>query len=234
MTLEDARRVAEYCNTALNLRTVSLGTAFGYPNLSLCVIDAVWSIGVRYDAVQNVVSRYQDYCVSRSIEEEHHSLAEMIEAMQIQGCEAFARDIFRNFQRTSTKNGLLKAEAVYLFASALHEHGIHNMTDVPCVDWYEDLPEVMRQPFARKILTIPGQTSGVSLTYFLMLTGSRGIVKPDRMVFRFLQNATGKPISDADAQFLISYASRILNTDYPDLTPRALDHEIWKYQSGRI
>ena len=34
---------------------------------------------------------------------------------------------------------------------------------------------------------IPGQRSGISLTYFFMLAGSDDLVKPDRMLGRFLR-----------------------------------------------
>jgi hypothetical protein len=54
----DAIEVAEHCERVLPLATASLGNEFYYQSLPLCVIDAVFSIGVRYEGVQNVIKRY--------------------------------------------------------------------------------------------------------------------------------------------------------------------------------
>ena len=61
MPAEDAERLAEYCLRVLPLTTARLGEEFGYQSLALCVIDAVWSVGVRYEGVTNVIRRYCDY-----------------------------------------------------------------------------------------------------------------------------------------------------------------------------
>ena len=55
----DCTRVAEKSISLLNLSHAQLGDEYGYHSLSLCVIDAVFSIGVRYGGVQTVV---QNYC----------------------------------------------------------------------------------------------------------------------------------------------------------------------------
>jgi hypothetical protein len=133
-------------------------------------------------------------------------------------------------QRTSTRNGILKSEAVFRFASVLHKHGVDSLDDVPKITWYENLKAEMQKPYAQEILTIPGQRSGISLVYFSMLTGSTGLVKPDRMVITFLEDIVQHPVGQEQAQYLLSYASKCLNDEFPLLTPRALDHEIWNYQ----
>jgi hypothetical protein len=55
----DARRVAERCREIFDLD--ALKPLAGYQHGSLCVIDAIWSIGSQYSAVENVVRRYCDY-----------------------------------------------------------------------------------------------------------------------------------------------------------------------------
>ena len=40
-------------------------------------------------------------------------------------------------------------------------------------------------------------------------------------------------VTDADAQRLVSYATRRPLPDFPQPTPRILDHQIWKHQRGR-
>ena len=58
--------VVEYIEDAVNdirekldLRTVELPDEYFYPSLPLCVIDAVFSIGVRYEAVRRAVAAWR-------------------------------------------------------------------------------------------------------------------------------------------------------------------------------
>ena len=233
--MDDIERLVQRCVSVLPLGSAELGGEYGYDCLPLCVIDAVWSIGVRYGGVKNVVARYSAHYALEHDENRHeHSVAELTLAMEEKGVAWFAEEVFRNAQRTSTRGGILKAEAVYRFAAILKRHGMYTIQDIPKIDWYENLRNEIQRPYAQEILSIPGQRSGISLSYFYMLTGSSGLVKPDRMVYGFLRETLNRQVSDADAQHLLSYASQRLNSDFPELTPRLLDHQIWKYQSGRI
>ena len=56
----DAELEAACCEANLPLNE-KLGREYFYQSLPLCVIDAVFSIGVRYAGVKKVVSRYCDY-----------------------------------------------------------------------------------------------------------------------------------------------------------------------------
>jgi hypothetical protein len=57
-----------------------------------------------------------------------------------------------------------------------------------------------------------------------MLIGVPG-VKPDRMIYRFLRNATGRSFSNARAeQVLRDVAAQF------GVQEHALDHAIWRYQ----
>jgi hypothetical protein len=53
--------VVDHCRTVLDLPNAQLNREYGYRCLPLCVIDAVWSFGVRYEGVKNVVQRYCNY-----------------------------------------------------------------------------------------------------------------------------------------------------------------------------
>lgn len=46
--------------------------------------------------------------------------------------------------------------------------------------------------FEAEITQIPCQRSGISLRYLYMLAGSEEFIKPDRMINRFVYEATGK------------------------------------------
>ena len=45
---EDIKQLAKYCDLALNLKDANLSDEYFYQSLPLCVIDAVYSIGVKY------------------------------------------------------------------------------------------------------------------------------------------------------------------------------------------
>jgi hypothetical protein len=61
-----------------------------------------------------------------------------------------------------------------------------------------------------------------------MLAGRPG-VKPDRMIQRFLSETLGRDVSTDDAA---SWVRSVALTF--DINVSALDHAIWKYQSGRM
>jgi len=131
---------------------------------------------------------------------------------------------FGSRHRTSTTSGILKSEAVCKFGKVLYSYGIN---------YFQDLaPYIGDASLEDDIKSIPGQTSGKSLNYFYMLAGDENYIKPDRMIIRFVEHCIGKSVNTDLATSLIIDASNILSQDFSSLTPRMLDHEIWKYQRG--
>jgi hypothetical protein len=227
---DDVERVVAYADHILLLADVALPREYGYSSLSLCVIDAVYSIGVKYEGVQAAVLRYcqhfhiPEYRLNGSDlphQNEPDSLRALCDRISDFGAERMAEEVFGNRQRTSTRNGILKAEAVARFAGILIEHGINFLQDI---QWPP--PEGLEHA----IKNIPGQRSGISLQYFWMLAGSDDLIKPDRMVLRFLREALQRGLSFNEAQYVLSKTTEALKPAYPHLTPRLLDHAIWKYQ----
>ena len=115
--MTDTEIVAMFCQEHLNLG--SLGKEYGYTHLPLCFLDAVWSIGVRYQGVQGVVKRYAKW--AGLTPPSAHSTAEFLEKLSNFSAEQAATSIFANRQRTSARGGILKAEAVVRFARVLDE-----------------------------------------------------------------------------------------------------------------
>jgi hypothetical protein len=227
----DIEKITAHAAKVLPLTTASLGNEYYYQSLPLCVIDAVFSLGVRYEQVQNVVARYCDHFGLRRIRtpkdtlppaDEQETITAFLEKYERISSFMMATNIFCNQQRTSPTNGILKAEAVYLFAKVLKEHCVENLEDVSRI--------TSSASFEKNIRSIKGQTKGIALQYFFMLAGSDDLVKPDRMVLGFLNLVLGRSVSGAEAQELLSAAAKLLRFSYPHLTPRLLDHEIWKYQ----
>ena len=126
-----------------------------------------------------------------------------------------AEQVYKNHQRTSATNGILKADAVARFACCLRSHSIESLHDVPKV--------ANSQRFEAEIKAIPGQGSGISLRYFWMLAGSDQFIKPDRMVLRFLGSALSRAATVQEAGPLMIAACQLLVVKYPQLTLRLLD-----------
>jgi len=235
LTLPETTLVAERAARILPLEGLVLPKEYSYSSITLCVIDAVWSLGVNYSAVENVVKKYCEFAKLGQFRADRHTLpprteqdsvSDLCERVERAGFEESAATIFCNRQRTSSRGGVLKAEAVYHFAKVLAERGVQHLQDAAAI--LESPAEIEEQ-----IRQIPGQHSGISFDYFLMLIGSEENVKPDRMIRRFLQEILGRDVEEADCLSLVAGASRELKTRYPHMTPRLLDYAIWSYQRER-
>lgn len=223
--------IAAHADRVLPLASASLGEEYYYQSLPLCVIDAVYSIGVRYEGVRNVVARYCACFDLRRTRATNGAFPPVHEQESVSAfCEKAERiepanmavDVYRNRQRTSARNGILKADAVHRFAAVLRKHDIEYLHDISGA--------IGNTALERDIRSIPGQTSGISLKYFFMLAGSDGLIKPDRMILAFLGAALGRSVSSSEVQDLLTAVDEQLRVNYPRLTPRLLDHEVWKYQ----
>jgi hypothetical protein len=195
----------------------------GYDSVGLALIDAVWSIGVRYQSVENVIARYRAERLSAGGDPDGDRPKDVRRFVErCGGSEAFATCV-GNRQRTSTRNGILKAEAVLREARILEREGVAVPADLADAD-----PERLEH-LRREWSSVPGQGSGVSWRAFSMLVGLAD-VKPDRMVRRFVAAALGRPNQSAvradEARVLVMATAARLG-----VAPRDLDYAIWAYQS---
>jgi hypothetical protein len=204
-----------------------------HTSVALAVIDSVWGINSRWTSVRNVIDRYRrareqtdgDSHLAGTTDPDSDTPEDLLDFIESSGgADAFA-EVVQNRQRTSTRNGILKAEAVKQVASVLRDHRIRTPADV-CRASSEQLAE-LRQDW----IQIPGQRSGLSLDAFLLATG-RGSVKADRMVRRFVADALQAPgesaVKPARAAALVEEAATLAQID-----ARLLDAAIWQYESDR-
>lgn len=223
--------LCQACEATLNLENAALSPSYYYDSLPQCVIDAVFSIGVKYTSTTNVVKSYCAYYGLRvhkgchDQEGDKHTISQLIDHITSIGAEKSADVIFQNHQRTSTRNGILKAEAVLHFARVLQRYGVETLADMSS----KGLPLQAEV----EIMRIPGQKSGLSLRYLYMLSGDDSQSKPDRHVLRFLKKHTGHDYSIQEAQDSLTEAVKILRGKYPQLSVRLLDYSIWNYMSHR-
>lgn len=218
-----------YCEEHLNLTDAQLSESYSYDSLPLCVIDAVFSIGVRYTSTKNTVAHYcrhfglREYNPTRDAAGDRHTISDLIRNIEALGAEQSAEVLFGNHQRTSSTSGILKAEAVLRFAKVLQKYGVERLRDLRGTT----LPEEAE----REIAQIPGQKSGLALHYFYMLSGDDHWAKPDRHVLRFMSAATGTKPSVQQSQTMLTQAVDRLRPKYPQLTVRLLDYCIWDYMA---
>jgi hypothetical protein len=216
------RATIDHIRTVIDLTRLSLPQEYFYSCLPLCVIDAVFSIGVNYSAVRATVKRWCDaqspaWPLLRGSNTYEYTISEFLRLLRLHSPDYRAEHIFGNRQRTSARSGVLKAEAVERFSDALSKSGIERLGDT------ED-PEVNRKAEVM-IRTIPGHKSGISFEYFLMLAGSDNFVKADRMICRFIAEATGMPQTPGSARATLLAVAKELG-----VAPRALDYAVWAYQ----
>jgi len=222
-------QLAQFCRTYLNMDEDTLDAEGYYRSLPFSVIDTVFSIGARYESTELTVKRFCTHFGLKRLSDVRYpepstqlSTSQLLNYYDRYGIERMAGEVFQNRQRTSTRNGILKADAVYRVGKLLHYHQ---------VEYVQDVQKILGDPlFEAAYQAIPGQTSGISLRYFYMLVGSEDFIKPDRMIARFLQAAIHRTITITEMHDILIGAVKLLSKDYPGLTPRRLDHMIWRYQ----
>jgi len=203
---------------------------FRYASVPLCILDAIFSINARWEAVRAAVRRYADHyglpvthppgeLPSR---EEQATVDDLIQHITSLGPDRFASEVMRNRARTSTRGGILKAEAALEFARVLSDRGIQSLQDMSLHLVDTELEFELRR--------VHGQASGISVRYFFMLAGAQHLIKPDRMVIRFLSQVLGRAVDADQAQALVSGAVETLRQDYPAITAQAIDAAIWTHE----
>jgi hypothetical protein len=89
----------------------------------------------------------------------------------------------------------------------------------------DDLDDVKRM-----WLAIPGQRSGITWEYVLMLAGIPG-VKADRMVTRYVARVLGVPAAGIGAGLAADYVKAVAAEK--NWSVIHTDHAIWRLESGR-
>lgn len=227
----NTKKFIKYCIDNLELEQEDQFDNY-FSSVPFCAMNAIFSINTKYEAVLNALNRFCnhfDLTLAHNVKGEippvkkQKSVSEIYKLINEIDANVLAKDIFQNRQRTSTTNGILKAEACVRFLKILKDFG---------VEFYQDIPKLIdNETFEDCIKRIPGQNSGTSLKYFFMLTGSKDQIKPDRMVLGFIKDATGLTLSATDALALVRQTVEDLKSKgYNHLSARHLDNLIWNFQ----
>lgn len=198
---------------------------YGYPEgLALCVIDSVQSTGVNYGSVGKVVERYIEFRRQQSGHPERDGTVELLKTFADLGDPEGWSKTIGNAHRTFSRSWApLKAKAVFDCATILLDAGITTTAELR-----HDGVELgaVRDAWLRA----PGQKSGITWHYLLMLAGVPG-VKPDRMILRFVGRALGassRKLTQDEVVALVSETAGRLG-----LSPTELDHAIWQHERRR-
>lgn len=209
-----------------------------WSSLSLCVIDAVFSVGARYSSTERAVLNVASDCdvtvpiVGCDIEfhDDPLPVSRLLEHYP-SGVQLAAAA--KNRQRTSSRGGILKAEATLRYAAVLAGHGIETIHDARALLGDPATLEAVE----RELRTVPGEGKfGVRLGYLWMLVGADDMVKPDRMVLRWLRLHTtsnlspdGVSYSPEQARVVLKAVSDHIRVDtHEAFSLWEIDHAIWQ------
>lgn len=217
----------------------TVGKEYSYNSLVFCLIDAVFSIGVKYTSVEKAVEHYANYYKLERFEPSHrdrHRIEDFItnyerfKKEKDNPADSMAERVFNNRQKTSSRSGILKSEACYQVAIILRNNGINTLDD------FQNLEPNDLEKLDKEIKKVKGQSSGIMFSYFCMLAGSDDMCKPDRWIKRFLKNNNLESLEEDNEaiQELFKHACDKLKHDYPEITVKYLDYQIWNYQKNTV
>ncbi|MGE2718455.1 hypothetical protein [Mycolicibacterium celeriflavum] len=196
-------------------------------SLSFCIVDAVWSIGANYDNV--VVPLTRNLARKFGVDRPTVPMTEAvgIDPLPITRLAELSLDELTrrtNRQRTSTRGGILKADAVLLHVDVFVNHEVTTLRDAMDLlaesDRFAAVDEALR--------SIPGEGAhGVRRNYLWMLIGQDDLIKPDRMVLRWFRRH-GVIIDPAEARDIIAALVPIVAEGLRrDVTAWEIDHALW-------
>lgn len=200
-----------------------------WTSITFCVVDAVFSIGARYDSVVvPLVTRVAD---NFDVDERTQPAAAPLPADPIP-LDAFLKTFgsvddlvaVTNRQKTSTRGGILKADAVIQHANILAHHGVRTLADAQAL-----LTDTRRLDAVETDLrTVRGEgAAGVRRGYLWMLVGADDAIKPDRMVLRWLEDHDVNVNASAARDVLRVVTDRLNSTTGRQVTLWEVDHAIW-------
>jgi hypothetical protein len=208
---------------------VQRGPEFRYASLPLCILDAVYSLGARYATVEAMVERYvthyrlpryRDSFDQLPPRDQQLTTASLVGQIDELGDERFAADVLGNRRRAwSSYNAPLRSTAVRHAARVLDAQSVSVLQDVAGRD---------TTSLRRALRTVPGwRSTDRGPAYLFMLAGDTSLVKPDRWVLRFIQRTVGHPVTDKEAQRLLSGAADTLGVAATDV-----DYTIWTHEQA--
>jgi hypothetical protein len=198
-----------------------------WSSLSYCVLDAVWSLNTRYYSVvvplvERVAASFGDTKpTAHVLQADPVPLPKLL--ARYGDAKALKKDT--NAQVTSPRGGILRSEAVLRYARILVEH------EVPDLAAAQDLltgPDAIWEIVDDALSVVPGDGRfGIRRGYLWMLCGNDDLIKPDRMVLRWLSRFGPGIGADEARRLLAEVAAELTDRLGRSVTPWMIDHAIW-------
>lgn len=197
----------------------------GYDSVALAVLDSIYSTGNHYTGVINLVNKYRAARIAEGGSPDTDTATDLVEAVgRWGGVDGLVKNT--NQWKTSSADGAPpKALAAYGAAKILQQHGLE--TGVQVREKLMEREDRMSSPARTEWLALPGQSSGLTWSYFLMLCGVPG-VKADRMILRYVRRLVDEHVNGEQAAELVENVADRLGISYT-----TLDHAIWRKESDR-
>ena len=220
----EVRQVVEAICRTISPDRSELADEFFPAHLPVALIDAVFRsrlrprerpapVAERYCRHFGITPRRADRWAPPPVDEQE-TLGDLIRHYDLLGADAIASGVFRSCRRFPGAK-ITRAENVVRAAQALRDIGVDVLQDVP-----------PRRPaeIDTALRPLPG-IDRHAVRMLLMYTGDEDFVLGDAHVRRFVASAIGKrAVSAPEAEALVLAAAYELI-----LSPRLLDHEIWRY-----
>lgn len=201
-------------------------------SLSLCIADAVWSIGAHYDHV--VVPLVRRIATKFGVEQPVIPMSEPLGADPLPLAALADLNVeelisLTNRQKTSTRGGIRKADAALRHIHAFRSHGVGDLGDAIALFGDDERFAAVNADLQK----IPGEGAhAVRRDYLWMLIGQDDLIKPDRMVLRWFRHhgVTVDPVSARDliAEFVPAVSTRLKRP----VTAWEIDHGLWNAGRG--
>lgn len=198
-----------------------------YPeSLALCIIDSIYSTGAQYGQVANIVERYRTYRSGQGGNADLDGPAELLSTFdELGSAQAWAEQIGNRRPTSTTPGAPLKAEAVRDGASRLVGLGIRSVEELRLTA-ESDAIDVVNKSWCE----VPGQRSGVTWAYVLMLAGIPG-AKANRLVVEYVADVLELPIGEVDARSVSGWIREVAKTK--GWNSIHTEHAIWRLQTRR-
>jgi hypothetical protein len=203
-----------------------------WAGLSLCIVDAVWSIGAQYDNV--VVPLVRMLTTEFGVEQPTIPMSEPIGVDPLpltRLVDLSVDELIRltNWQNTSTRGGIRKADAVLRHIRAFRAHGVTGLSEAIALFGDEERFAAVN----KDLRAIPGEGAhAVRRDYLWMLVGQDDLIKPDRMVLRWFKKH-GVVVDPTGARDLIAALVPAVGARLErNVTAWEIDHALWNAGRG--
>lgn len=201
-------------------------------SLSLCIADAVWSIGAHYDNV--VVPLVRQLATEFGVAKPTIPVSEPLSADPLPLAQLADLTVdelipLTNWQYTSTRGGIRKADAVLRHIAAFRAHGVANLADAIALFTDEERFGAVNADLRK----IPGEGAhAVRRDYLWMLIGQDDLIKPDRMVLRWFKHHRAI-VDPPGARDLIAALVPAVSVGLQrPVTAWEIDHALWNAGRG--